>query len=76
MYLSDLKPGEKGKIVQINAPIKIKRRLLEMGFTADADILVLKEAPLSDPVEYLLRGCEVTLRKNDASRIEIEKVNN
>lgn len=71
--LSELKPGESAKVQNINAPFEIKRRLLEMGFTPRTTIYVIKEAPLSDPVEYSIRDFEVSLRKKDAAYIEVEK---
>ena len=74
MYLNQLKPGDKAIIRAINAPLALKRRLLEMGFTTNAAIKVVKEAPLTDPVEYCIRGCEVTLRKSEAAHIEVERV--
>jgi ferrous iron transport protein A len=75
MKLSELKKGEKGTVVSINnANIPLKRRMLDMGITSGAEILVKKIAPLGDPICLELRGYELCLRKSDLSGIEVNKL--
>lgn len=73
MKLSDLQVGETGKIKQISTSDVNYRRLLEMGFTEGTQVEVVKSAPLADPIQYQIRGCEITLRRKDAMCIEVEK---
>lgn len=50
----------------------LKRRIMDMGITKNAEIFVRKVAPLGDPVQITVRGYELSLRKNDASCVEVE----
>ena len=71
--LEDLAPGEKGIILQVgNERGPVKRRLVDMGLTPGTEILVRKVAPFGDPIEVNLRGYELSLRKEDAGKIEVE----
>jgi ferrous iron transport protein A len=45
---------------------------MDMGITKGAEVYVRKVAPLGDPVEVTVRGYELSLRKEDASMIEVE----
>lgn len=70
--LKDLKPGEKGIIAEIKGTGNVKRRLMDMGVTSGAHVLVRKIAPLGDPIEVNIRGYELTLRKSEAENVIIE----
>ena len=72
MTLKDLKPGQKGEIVSLGAKGPIRRRLMDMGVTPGTQVKVIKVAPLGDPVEINIRGYELSLRKDEASQIEIQ----
>ena len=50
----------------------LRRRLLEMGLTPGAAVMLRKRAPLGDPLELSLRGYELSLRTADAQYIEVE----
>ena len=67
--LNDLKEGEKGIIKNLKGSTDFNRRLLEMGFTRDSEVMVYKEAPLKDPVEYIIKGYHISLRREEAKRI-------
>ncbi len=67
--LSSYKPGQKGKIVQICGDSDFRLRMMEMGFVNGADIEVVKYAPLNDPMEFIIKGYHVTLRKEQAADI-------
>ena len=71
--LDQLSIGEKAKVVGIHGKGAIKRRLMDMGLTKGVEILVRKMAPLGDPIEINLRGYELTLRKNEAELVLVEK---
>jgi len=70
--LKDLKPGEKGVIIRIGGEGAVKRRLMDMGVTKGAEVLVRKVAPLGDPIEVNIRGYELTFRKAEAESIIVE----
>ena len=70
--LSKLEIGERGVIKAVNGEGAIRRRLFDMGITPGAEVYLRKKAPLGDPIEIAIRGYELTLRKADASMIEVE----
>jgi len=71
--LKEIKPGKTVHVVKIGGTGPIKRRIMEMGITKGARIYVRKVAPLGDPLEITVRGYELSLRKDDAGLIEVEK---
>lgn len=73
MTLDQLKIGESGRIVAVGGEGALRRRLLDMGLTPKTKIYVRKVAPMGDPIELHLRGYELTLRLEDAQKIEIVK---
>ena len=50
----------------------VRRRLMDMGMVRGIEVELLKAAPLGDPLEYLLRGYHLSLRKIEAQAIKIE----
>ena len=70
--LDTLKIGQSGKVVSVNLPEKEARRLVEMGLTIGASIKVQKLAPLGDPMEIVVRGYHLSLRKAEARGILVE----
>ncbi|RLE11433.1 DtxR family transcriptional regulator [Candidatus Aerophobetes bacterium] len=70
--LNNLKVGQKGKVLKISAESGIKRRLLDMGIVPGVKIKVEKIAPLGDPMDILVKGYHLTLRKEEASCITVE----
>ena len=73
--LSQLKKGQKAKVIQLNTAAKdLRRRLLDMGITEGVLVKVKKIAPLGDPVDIELRGYELCLRKKDLDLIEVEVI--
>jgi ferrous iron transport protein A len=58
------------------AEAALKRRLLDMGVTRGTRIFVRKVAPLGDPMELHVRGYELTLRKNEAEKVEVSVLEN
>lgn len=71
MRLSELKTGESAVIVKILGHGAFRKRVMEMGFTKGRHIKALLSAPLRDPVKYSLMNYEVSLRRAEASLIEI-----
>jgi Fe2+ transport system protein FeoA len=71
-YLHELKPGEEGKIVKVVGGGAIHRRLLDMGLVSGSDVEVERVAPLGDPIEIKIKGYHLSLRKEEASNIQVE----
>ena len=67
--LDALLPGQAATITRITGSGAVRRRLMDMGLTAGAEIRVLRRAPLGDPIEYELRGYHLSLRKSEAETI-------
>lgn len=73
MTLKDIKPGEKCRITSINSN-NLRKRIIDMGLTTGTSVFVKKTAPLGDPMEILVRGYFLTLRKTEARMIEVERI--
>ena len=71
MLLSELKPGQTGVLIKIHGHGAFRKRVLEMGFVRGREVRMVLNAPLSDPIKYALIDYEVSLRKAEASMIEI-----
>jgi len=69
--LNDLHTGESAVIGRISGNGPFRRRLSEMGFIRGNEVTVLKSAPLRDPVEYRILDGNVSLRRSEASLIEV-----
>lgn len=75
MGLKNLNIGDLGKIVGFEPAGKAyRKKLLAMGLTPGTEFKVTRFAPLGDPVEIKLRGFSLTLRKDEASVLQIEKI--
>ena len=72
--LSDFVIGESGVITKVEGEGKLRRRVLDMGVTPGAHVLLRKKAPLGDPIEIKIRGYELTLRITEASLVEVEVI--
>ena len=70
--LREMKIGESGKVVLVTGSGDIKRRIIDLGITPGASILLKKYAPLGDPMEIRVRGYSVALRKSEAVNIVVE----
>ena len=70
--LREVPVGGRAKVVRIHGQGAVKRRIMDMGITKGVEIYVRKVAPLGDPIEVTVRGYELSLRKADAEKIEVE----
>ena len=71
MKLSDLKTGERGVIVKVYGHGGFRKRIIEMGFVRGNQVKVILNAPLRDPIEYEIIGYKISLRREEASKIEV-----
>ena len=69
--LRQISCGKTVKVAKLHGEGPVKRRIMDMGITKGVEISVRKVAPLGDPVEVTVRGYEWSLRKEDASMIEV-----
>ena len=70
--LKEVKVGETVTIRRLGGEGAIKRRIMDMGLTRGTEVYVRKVAPLGDPMELTVRGYELSVRKSDAEKIEVE----
>ena len=73
MTLNDLKIGQSGIITAVGGEGALRLRLLDMGLIPKTRVRVQKVAPMGDPIQIQSRGYELTIRREDAQRIEIRK---
>ena len=71
MKLSELKTGERGIIVKVSGHGSFRKRITEMGFIKGKEVKVVLNAPLRDPIEYEIIGYKISLRRDEASEIEV-----
>ena len=74
MNLSELREGQTASVVRVGGEGPFRRRLLEMGFLRGTELYVEKYAPLKDPIELILKGYHVSLRVDEAARIQVENI--
>ncbi|MDR3129275.1 MAG: ferrous iron transport protein B [Tannerellaceae bacterium] len=74
MKLSGLKTGERGVVVKVAGRGAFRKRIVEMGFVRGKEVEVVGNAPLNDPIHYRVMGYDVSLRRSEASLIEIVRM--
>ena len=75
MTLREVKVGKTVKVLKLKGEGAVKRRIMDMGITKGARLHVKKVAPLGDPIEVTIRGYELSIRKEDAEKIEVGLIN-
>ena len=76
MTISDLKIGESGKITEVGGEGALRQHFLDMGMIPGVTVTLMKYAPMGDPLELKIFDYELTLRKADAGKIQIELIDN
>lgn len=71
MRLDQLTTGQTATIVKILGHGAFRKRMIEMGFVKGQTVKVLLHAPLRDPIKYSIMGYEVSLRRSEASLVEV-----
>ena len=74
MTLKEIKVGQSACVTAVGGSGALRQHLLDMGIIPGTEITVVKLAPMGDPVEICLHGYELTLRLDDAEKIEVEEV--
>lgn len=73
MTLQDINPGETCVIKTLKTN-NLRKRIIDMGLINGTKIYVKKAAPLGDPIEIVVRGYSLTLRKAEARTIQVERI--
>ncbi|MBN1323984.1 MAG: ferrous iron transport protein A [Methanotrichaceae archaeon] len=70
--LNELEIGDKGKVIDLLSRGSLRQRFMDMGIVRGAEIEMVRRAPLGDPVEFLLKGYNLTLRQGEAASVLLE----
>jgi len=75
MKIKEMEIGEKGRVTGYDSSAgSYRQKLLAMGFIRGAEFIITRKAPLGDPIEIKLRGFNLSLRKEEANALEVEKI--
>lgn len=74
MTLADLQVGQRCRVREVAGGDDVAFRLLEMGMTPGAEIELIGQAPLGDPLEFALRGYFLSVRRSEAALVTIEPI--
>lgn len=67
--LSALPVGERGQVLSLSMPGRMRRRLMDLGLTPGAEVTCLGRSPMGDPTAYLIRGAVIAIRACDAGGV-------
>ena len=77
MTLDELEIGKEAIISSVDCDDNsLRRHILDMGLTPGTEVMLMKVAPMGDPMELKVRGYELTIRKSDASKISVNNIHN
>jgi len=72
--LTALFPKQRGTVHAVHGGATLRKRLLDMGLVPGAEISVVRVAPLGDPVEYMVKGYRLSLRRSEAAHVLVERL--
>jgi len=72
--LADLKVGERARVQNLSGDDAVTIRMLEMGLTPGVEVEFRGMAPLGDPLEFLVRGYHLSVRRVEAARVEVQRL--
>ena len=72
--LSQMEVGKRGRVLRVEGESSIKRRLLDMGVVPGVIVQVENVAPLGDPIDVLVKGYHLSLRREEADCITLEMI--
>lgn len=72
VMLSTLRPGARARIVRVAGKGPVRRRIMDMGVVPGTLIEMKRVAPLGDPIEVIVRGYHLSLRKEEAGNVYVE----
>lgn len=75
MQITDLVSGDRVRLVSFGATeVQYRRRLLSLGVTCGVELFVVRKAPLGCPLQIEVRGTSLTLRKEEAKHLILERL--
>ncbi len=74
LSLADISTGEECVVIKVHGHGSFRNRIVEMGFVKGEKVMVIKNAPLHDPIEYKLMDGHISLRRSEARLIEVVRV--
>ena len=74
MRLSEMKEGQSATIVRVGGNGILRRRIMEMGILKHTEVYIEKYAPLRDPLELIVKGYHVSLRVEEAAKVEVDNL--
>lgn len=75
MRINELAPGDKVRLIHFGSTVpEYRHRLLSLGVTQGVEFTIIRMAPLGCPVQIHLRGTSLTLRKEEASQLVLERL--
>lgn len=70
--LSDLSPGERAVVRNLQTDAALYRRLLDIGLTPGTKVVCIGKSPCGDPAAYMIRGAVIAIRGADGKQIAVE----
>lgn len=70
--LAEVEVGDSATVVKLHGDGALRRHLMDLGLIKGTSFKVVKVAPLGDPVEINVRGCELSIRKEEAAVVEVQ----
>ncbi len=70
--LRDIPVGSSCTVKALTGTGAVKRRIMDMGLTKGAKVKVVKVAPLGDPIQVNVRGYELSIRKDEAEKVDVD----
>ncbi len=72
--LSELSTGGRARVIGVDARNEVGLRIMEMGVTPGVEIRFVGKAPLGDPMAFEVRGYRLSLRRDEAALVEVERL--
>ena len=69
--LLDLEPGQQAQVLALSGPKDFVRRLISLGLAPGVDVSFVRRAPLGDPIQILVNGANLAIRKAEARQVEV-----
>ncbi|EMY6820661.1 ferrous iron transport protein A [Vibrio cholerae] len=74
MKLSQMQAGERGIILALDGlSDTVRKKLMVMGVLPNTEVVLIRRAPMGDPLQVEVRGVSITLRENIAANIDVER---
>lgn len=73
MTLANLEIGSEARVTKINGNNAVTKRLMEMGVVPGVSVKIVKSAPFGDPIQILVRGYNLAMRRSEADVIEVSQ---